>query len=189
VRPAPAAPWATLAVSALAAVALAWPAASEALIYERTRILHGEIWRAWTGHVVHFGASHFFWDLAVFLPAGCWLERLWPGRARGLYLAAPLVISATLLAWDPGLLRYAGLSGLATGVLALLAGLQLRRRGPEPVWFWAGVLALVAGKIAVELVTKQPLVVGGFAGIRTVPQAHIVGALCGAVLVLGRDER
>ncbi|MBL9214832.1 MAG: rhombosortase [Opitutaceae bacterium] len=153
-----------------------------ALLYERGLILQGQVWRLWTGHVVHWGASHFLWDLAVFLPAGCWLERLWPARARWFYAVTPGLISVLLLAFDPALLRYAGISGLATGTLVLLAGLQLRRRD-EPRWPWIGVLALVAAKLLHELIARAPLMVQGFDGIRTVPLAHAGGVVCTGVFL------
>ena len=174
-------PWGTLAVVGLAIAAHLLPVLDDRLVYERSLIFQGEIWRAWTGHVVHFGRSHLFWDVVVFLPAGIWLERLWPRTARWFYLVCPLVISAELLAFDPTLLRYAGLSGLATGTLVLLAALQLQRRSDEPVWFWWSVLALVGVKLGIERLTGAPMMVTDFAGIRTVPLAHIGGAVCGVI--------
>lgn len=172
-------PWGTLVVAFGAGLALVFPAVSERLIYDRSLIFQGQVWRGWSGHVVHYGLSHFFWNLAVFLPAGCWLERLWPRGTRWFYAVGPLMISVALLLLDPALDRYAGLSGLATGMLVLLAGLQLRRGKGEPAWFWLGVLALVGAKITLELITGAPLIVSGFAGIRTVPLAHLSGVVCG----------
>lgn len=174
-------PGGTLLITLLAGLALASPAVSERLIYDRALIFQGQVWRIWTGHVVHYGFSHFFWDFAVFVPAGCWLERLWPKSARWFYLLSPLVISIALLAWDSALLRYAGISGVATGTLVLLAACQLSRGKPEPAWFWLAVLALVGVKIGHELITGAPLVVSDFAGIRSVPLAHISGAVCGGI--------
>lgn len=174
-------PWATLAIALVAVLALAFQTVSELLIYDRSLIFRGQVWRCWTGHVVHYGFSHLFWDLAVFLPAGCWLERLWPKGGRWFYAVCPLVISMAMLWLDPSLNRYAGLSGLATGVLILLASRQLSGKNNEPAWFWLGVLALVGVKIVLELITGAPLVVSGFAGIRTVPLAHIGGVVCGVL--------
>ena len=172
----PAVPWGTVVLFLLALAALGVPRVSDGLIYDRDLILRGQLWRAWTGHFVHFGFSHFFWDFAVFLPAGIWLERAWPVLARGFFLICPLVISVCLLGFDPTLARYAGISGLATGVLVLLALRQLDRRPGEPRWFWFAVLALVALKIGRELVSGAPLLVTDFATVRTVPWAHVVGA-------------
>lgn len=174
----PVIPWATLVLALLAGLALALEDVSRWLIFDRRLIFSGEIWRVWSGHVVHFGSSHFIWNLAVFLPSGCWLERLWPRLTRWFYFICPAVISAALLVLDPSLFRYAGLSGVATGMLVLLACLQLKRRNEEPAWFWISVLALVSLKIGVELFTGAPVFVSGFGDIRTVPLAHIFGIVC-----------
>jgi len=179
----------TLALASLAALALASGSVSDFLIYDRRLIFQGEVWRVWTGHVVHFGSSHLVWNLAVFLPAGVWLERLWPACTRWFYALCPLVISAALLVLDPSLVRYAGLSGAATGMLVLLAALQLGRRDEEPAWFWISVLWLVAVKIGVELFTGAPVFVSGFGDIRTVPLAHIFGVVCGAAFWLAARRR
>lgn len=171
-------PWITLLLAFAATAALVSEPVARMLIYDRALIFRGEYWRVWTGHVVHFGTSHFIWNLAVFVPSGWWLERFWPRTTRWFYLISPLVISAAMLALDPTLGRYAGLSGLATGMLVLLSALQLGRRTEEPAWFWMSVLLLVAIKIGVELFTGAPVFVSGFGDIRTVPLAHIFGVIC-----------
>jgi rhomboid family GlyGly-CTERM serine protease len=178
-------PWATLLLAFAAGLAMISQSLAQELIYDRKLIFQGEFWRMWTGHVVHFGLSHFTWNLAVFVPSGWWLERLWPKTTRWYYAVSPLVTSVAMLALDPTLTRYAGLSGLATGMLVLLAALQLGRRAEEPAWFWVSVLLLVAIKIGVELFTGAPVFVSGFGDIRTVPLAHIFGIVCAVAFWLG----
>jgi rhomboid family GlyGly-CTERM serine protease len=165
------------------------PAWREATFLLRTEVLAGEWWRLWTGHTVHFSGSHLLWNLAVFVPSAAWLERLDARGARVYLVVAPVVIGMLLLAGDPTLLRYGGLSGLATGTLVFLASLQLSRRDPrEPAWFWLAVLGLVAAKLVVEQVTKAPLLVSDLGEVRTVPLAHLGGAGCAAVGWLWRRK-
>lgn len=186
---APTWPWATVVIAAAALVTFGFVPLADALIYDRSLIFSGQIWRTWTGHIVHFGSSHLLWDLAVFFPAGCWVERLNPRCARWLYLLGPIIISAVLLACDPTLERYAGLSGLAMGTLVLLAIIQLTNKNESP-WLWAGVLLLAAAKIVLELRQGAPLFVGDFAHIRNVPLAHLSGIGCALMcwLLLGRTK-
>ncbi len=168
-------PWATLLAAALALVVYASTPLEERLIFDRLAIRGGDWWRIWTGSWVHFSVSHLVWNLVVFLAAGVWLERISPGPARWFLVIGPLVIGTTLYVADPSLMRYAGLSGLAAGVLALLAFEQLARKVPDP-WFWWGVLVLLALKIVVESQAGQSL----FARfsqpeIRTAPWSHVAG--------------
>lgn len=173
--------WATLSVSIAVGLAFVWPHLADAMIYERAGILAGQVWRLWTGHLVHYSLSHVFWDLVVFLGAGIWLERIAPRLARWFYLAAPPALSAVLLVGEPSLVRYAGLSGVGAGVLVLLALIQLGRDRRSQVWFWWGILLLVAAKVVVEAVSRAPLAAHFGPGIRVVPLAHLGGIACAVV--------
>lgn len=182
-------PWATVLITVAALITSAYAQLSDVLIFKRSLIFSGQVWRAWTGHIVHFGPTHLAWDLAVFLPAGAWLENLRPRCARWLYLLCPIIISILLLAFDPTLERYAGLSGLAIGTLVLLAVVQLTNKKESP-WLWLGVLLLVIAKLAIELRQGAPLLVSDFANIRNVPLAHFGGVGCGLLcwLLVGRSK-
>jgi len=175
---------ATLGIAVAAVAAYVWPRLADAWIYERPAILAGQVWRLWTGHLVHYSVSHLLLDLAVFVAAGGWLEWILPRPARWFYLLAPPVISAALLVGEPTLARYAGLSGVATGVLVLLALVQWRRDAAAPVWFWPAVLALVAVKVAVEARGTTPLFARFDPDIRVVPLAHLGGIACAAIAYL-----
>ena len=176
---------------ALAAVGLNfWPAAGRDFFFERDALRAGEFWRLWTAHLVHFGTSHLFWNLAVLIPSAGWSERLAPARARLLLLLEPPFISGALFAVDPALQRYGGLSGLAAAMLAFLALTQLGR-GSADRWFWRAVLALLALKIVVELLADRPAFSRFIeAGTYTVPMAHIAGVLAAWLAYrIQRDRR
>lgn len=186
------------------------PALAPSLLYERAAILRGEYWRLWTGHLVHFGASHLVWNLVVFALAGIWAERLAPARTRLLLALAPGVIGLALLALDPSLATYGGLSGLAAAALAFLAFTQLAHNPSVPSatasttptvpaathasasdrWFWRAVLALILLKIAVEFAADQPLFARFAAsGVRSVPLAHLSGFLVASTVHRSRRRR
>ena len=183
-------PWATLGMAALAVGVCVLPGVRARLLFERDAIWIGELWRLWTAHVTHFGLNHLLWNLAVFVPAGIWAERIAPRRTRWLLAIAPLSISVVLLS-DAALQRYGGLSGLAAAVLTLLALIQLSATGRTDRWFWWSVLALLVVKIIAEWLAGQ----AGFARfssaeIRPVPLAHLAGvATAAAVYFLGGGVR
>ncbi|MBI1784302.1 hypothetical protein HYR69_04085, partial [Candidatus Sumerlaeota bacterium] len=56
-------PWATLLVGLLAAVGSGFGPARELFVWDRGAILHGEIWRLVTGHLVHAARGHFLLDV------------------------------------------------------------------------------------------------------------------------------
>ncbi len=170
--------WATLLLASAALACILVPALAEKLLYRRPEIAAGEIWRLWTGHLVHFGWRHLVADLAVFVTAGAWLESFAPRTTRAFLALAPAVISGFLLVADPALAFYGGLSGLAVGLLVLLALVQLRRDRAAQRWLWPSVLALVAVKIAIEAATDTPLVSDLGPGIKVSTLAHLGGVAC-----------
>lgn len=170
--------WATLGVATTAVAIASLPASADALLYRRAELAAGQLWRLWSGHLVHFGWQHLLADLAVFAVAGAWLESLAPRTTRLLLLFAPPLISALLYVADPQLAFYGGLSGLAIGLLVLLALVQLRRDHAAARWIWFAVLALVAGKVGLEAVTNTPLVSDFGPDIKVSTLAHLGGIAC-----------
>jgi rhomboid family GlyGly-CTERM serine protease len=153
------------------------PARHDLLLLDRSAMAAGEVWRLWSGHWVHFSASHLLWNVAVLLAAGTWLEHTRPGLLwRHTCLAAPLIGLAVMIG-EPRLQIYGGLSGLATGVAVLLALHQLRVPGPSR-WIWAAVLALIAIKSVYDVTQTDALLVA-FAqpGVRSSTTAHAAGAI------------
>lgn len=175
-------PWATASLAVPAVAVFFLPSLAPALLYERSAILRGDIWRLWTGHWVHFGGAHLLWNLAVLVPAGLWAEHLAPASFRLLCFLSAGAIGAALFSFDPALIRYGGLSGLAAASLAFLAFTQLSAR-TEDRWFWRGVLLLLILKVAAEILLDRSL----FAqleetGIHAVPLAHLAGILSATVV-------
>ncbi len=165
------------------------PVTHEALLYDRMAILRGEWWRLWTGHWVHFSVSHLTWNLLVLLGAGVWLEHLRPGRLLRYTLAGAPLISLGLLVGEPAMHTYGGLSGLATGVVTLLALTQLTAAGAARAW-WTGALGLIAAKCAFDASHAQAL----FAqfdspAIRPSALAHAAGAVTALAFFLSRPIR
>lgn len=145
---------------------------SDALVLQRDGVLHGQLWRLWSGHLLHLDAAHATLDIAAMalLAMIAWRMRWLGGLLRITPLMMPL-LSAGLLLSAPDLQWYAGLSGLLHGWAAWLL---LRSRGPL---MWIG-LALLAAKLAWEQLAP-PLVAMPFEVIHL---AHLLGALLGTVL-------
>jgi rhomboid family GlyGly-CTERM serine protease len=178
-------PWATAAV-AFAALGL-WLAPTEAqglCLYDRAAILHGEVWRLWTCHLVHFSASHLGWNLLAATVAGAWIERsAFPGS--GVFaLLAPPCLGVALLAMDPQLGSYGGLSGLATAGFAFACACESRRAdGSRALWRLA--LLAIALKIGWEFLSGHAAF-SRFAGtgVQDAPLSHLAGLALGLLAAL-----
>ena len=113
-------PCASLLLSLAAAFIFVCPSLADHLEYDRTAIAAGEIWRLFSGHWVHFGFDHFFWDVLVFgfLAAAC--ERRSRPRLFVCVIASALVISMSIWFGLSGLRVYRGLSGIDSALVVLL---------------------------------------------------------------------
>ena len=162
-----------------AALAGLAPGPAESLLLSTAAVDAGEVWRLWTGHWVHFTPTHAAWNLGVLLVVGAWLERVRPGLlVRFTLIAAPLLALA-VLAFEPALVAYGGLSGLATALVVRLA-LDRATAGGVP-WPWVGVLVLVVVKLLAESAGAGALFAGLGDGVRPSAVAHAAGAVLGAV--------
>lgn len=180
-------PWATVLIGIFALLATLVDRGGPIwLLFDRERIFAGQFWRLWTAHLAHFGFSHLGWNLLVLLPVGAWAERVVPGRTRLFYALAPALIGLALLIGDPALARYGGLSGLAAGLVVLLALAQFSGGPGRDRWIGWALLGAVAVKLIAEVLTGRAAFASLPAdGVRSVPLAHLAGALTAVVLHFG----
>ncbi len=151
-------PLVTLLMAGGAVAVALFPRWSAWLIYDRSAILSGQLWRMFTGHWVHFSTRHLVWDL-IPLGIAAWIleARRWPCFGWFCFLS-PWVISAALFVLEPQMRFCGGLSGLATAAIALLALVGL---SDVPPWRWVCVTVLLGllGKTVFELVAGHSLFV------------------------------
>lgn len=153
----------------------------ESLEYQRAAVLRGELWRLLTDNLVHLGWMHLSRDVAgLFLIWGLfegWLEeRTW----FCVLVGSALAVGVGLLAFSPGISWYVGVSGALFGMFSAGA-LSLSLKHPL---YGGGLLLGAAAVIAWTLHTGAlPGETAGLGG-KVVPQAHLYGAIGGAVSVL-----
>jgi rhomboid family GlyGly-CTERM serine protease len=170
-----------LALTLLAAQ-LAGPAAAQALRYQRAAILHGQLWRLLSAHLVHLGWGHCLLNIAglgllwlLFSPRlrdRAWLLSLAvcaPGTSLGLLWLAPQI------QW------YVGLSGVLHGLFASAVLCLWQPRD------WEGyALALgLASKLLWEHWLGPIPGSAAAAGGPVVVAAHLYGAAAGLAAGLG----
>ncbi len=161
----------------------------EWLRFDRVAIEAGQLWRLLTGHLVHLGWPHLAMNLG-----GLWLIWLLYGRSLGdrqwlvLIACSAIGISLTLLAFDPGLGWYVGLSGVLHTLIVVGIVVELRRHPLPGEWL---LLALIAAKLVWEQRHGSLPGSAELAGGPVIVDAHLYGALVGlpAGLWLARRPR
>ena len=160
------------------------PNFSTALVYDRSAIISGELWRLITCHWVHFSTSHLFYDVVVLSVTG-WIIKSQNYRyLTTLCLLASVSISLMIYILLPDMARYGGLSGIA---MASTVYLSLHCLRELPPWRWAGLLIflLCIGKLVFEA-SVSSFALLDFESDLVVPAylSHHVGVICGIVMYL-----
>ena len=166
----------TLAICAGTALVYSLPPLAAILIYDRTAIADGELWRLVTGNLVHYSAVHLGYDLLAFLVAGIIIETNGYRHYPLLCLTAAAGIGMVLYWGEPAMFYYAGLSGVATAAVVYLCLHGLIEKG---AWQWMCVAALfgLGIKVAIEFTLDEPLLVAsGTKEFLPMPQSHLAGA-------------
>ncbi len=145
--------------------------ASEIFILKTDRVFAGELWRMFSGHLVHLNTAHFLLNFLALLLIFQWSLKTSQTADICVFLlvAAPLVSLGLIIS---GAQWYAGLSGLLHGALVVLI-MRLR----FPLQFVG--LCLVLGK----LVLQANLPERGFeAGVDPISHvSHWIGAGLGVI--------
>jgi rhomboid family GlyGly-CTERM serine protease len=148
------------------------------LAYYRHAILRGEVWRVLTGHLVHAGPLHLFWNLAGLLIV--WIAfgpRLTGHRWLVAALVSGLGAGLGVLAFEPQVRAMVGLSGLLHGLMAAGA-LAAIRSGERMGGLFLTVLTV---KIVWEQLFGPTAATQAALGGAIAVGAHLYGSLAGGL--------
>lgn len=160
------------------------PEVGTELLQDRFAVREGQWWRLLTGHLVHHSGSHLFWNCFMIGLAGGLLEQRQRTAMILSLMTAGFLIGPGLQACLPDMNSYAGLSGIAT---ALVTCVILLRLADGRCWRFA--LGLLILKLSAELLFTDSLFVSfSQPDVRSVPLAHVLGAVAGwlAAVLSGR---
>lgn len=174
-----------------AAIVLAlqgWPGANVVLEYQVARNA-AEPWRLLTAHVVHVNARHALVNAVAWIAlARLFAPELPVARQLFVLLAGAVGVSLGLALFYPAIAWYRGLSGVLHALYFAGAGMgSLRARSTRTRAMALGSIALfVAGviKVASEQPQAGATPFAGWLGAPVVPQAHLIGAVCGTLAAL-----
>jgi rhomboid family GlyGly-CTERM serine protease len=149
--------------------------------YDRAALASGEYWRLVSGHLVHLGWGHLWPNLAALVAIALLLETTFRAAEWIVVAAASAAaIDLGLLALDPEVQWYVGLSGVlhgfvAAGAWALLLGRQTL----------GAVLAIgVSAKLIYEQVFGPVPFTAASVGGPVIVAAHLYGAVGGSLAVM-----
>lgn len=179
--------WLVAALCGLALlIQLAGDGAQSALRFARQSIGAGELWRLFSGHLVHLGWTHLLLNLAGLALVWALVGSVYSGLVWILVtFAVVFAVDAGLWLLNPGLEWYVGLSGvlhglLVAGLIGLISAGTSRRN--EAI----ALLVLLLLKLGYEQTAGAMPGSTSLAGGAVVVDAHLygaVGGLCAALVV------
>ena len=163
------------------------------MLYDRSALVHHELWRLLTCHWVHLSWDHLFWSAMTFLGLGSLCELMDKKKYYATVAVSAILIPAAIWWKLPALMIYGGLSGLDCALYALLMVLLIKReiRSCSRVWvaFFSLLLVGLIIKISYETITGLTIFVSNaHSSMVPVPLAHLVGGIIGAGIGLLRDS-
>ncbi|HVA54435.1 MAG TPA: rhombosortase [Gammaproteobacteria bacterium] len=153
----------------------------QALEYDRSAILHGQLWRVFTGNFVHLGWGHVGEDMTGYVLLYLLLKDVFPGwRCPLLVVLGSLGVGIGILLGDPGLRWYMGVSG-ALNTLWIAGAMLLMQQRDWIGWVLGVFLSLKL--IYEQLQGPLPWSVATTGGPVAV-DSHLYGAFTGVILGL-----
>jgi rhomboid family GlyGly-CTERM serine protease len=161
-------------------------APADALEYRRA-LLGAQPWRLISAHLVHVNWTHATINAAALvIVARLFAVDLSPTRQLATLAVAALVISLSLALLWPSIAWYRGLSGALHALFFAGVTVALLRAPRQASVIWLPLLLVVGGWI--KVVFEEPLgdatPYAAWLGAQVVPQAHLVGAVCGTLIGL-----
>jgi rhomboid family GlyGly-CTERM serine protease len=155
----------------------------DTLEYRRTEVLRGQVWRLLSGNLVHLGWVHLARDVTgLFLIWALLARALDEGSWLWVLLTSSLAVGLGLLAFSAGISWYVGISGTLFGLFCAGALAEFPNHR-----LYAGAL-LLGMAVVIGWTLHAGALPGETAGLggKVVPQAHLYGALGGAMFIVTR---
>jgi rhomboid family GlyGly-CTERM serine protease len=177
-------PWATLFLTALALLVHLFHPLRPHLLYTKTDLMNGDLWRLLACHWVHLNTDHLLWSALTFLLLGSICEIMDRKRYAVTIGTAAMLIPAAIWVGMPHLQVYGGLSGLDCALYSLLIVMFIKREKPPShrIWiaFYILMLILLPAKVIYEMASGLTIFVNNFhTDMAPVPLSHLIGGVVG----------
>lgn len=154
---------------------------TQSLVYQRQLITQGEVWRLFTGHLLHTNAFHLLLNLAA-------LFMLWALHGHfysiknytALFLFCAMTTSIGIYYYNPSLIQYVGLSGVLHGIFVFGAIMDIYSKDKTGYLLFIGVWL----KIAHEQIFGASSDVSNLIDANVAVDAHLWGAIGGLLFTI-----
>lgn len=148
-------------------------------VLEYHRAQPGQIWRAFTGHLLHSNPWHLLMNLGAFLLILMLHQTYYSLKSFGVLLLSGCIgISLLLYLFSPGIQIYVGLSGWLHCFLTIGAMLDIRHRIQSG---WLILLGVIA-KVVHEQWQGPDADLARLIDANVAIDAHLYGLICGLLL-------
>jgi len=164
------------------------------LLYTRTALADGGLWRLFSCHWVHLNTDHLLWSAMTFFVLGSFCEIMDRGKYVMAIGIASIIIPIAIWFGMPHLEVYGGLSGLDCALYSLLIVLFIKRERPRQNWIWTIIytimLVLLPAKIIYEMACGLTIFVNNIhSNMAPVPLSHLVGGVVGIAVGIDRPVK
>lgn len=169
-------------LATIAVLALLEPVSSTWLMFDRSAINSGQLWRLFSGHFVHLSPMHMFGNALGVILLG-YIAGKYLNNKLGVFLLAwcVLVVGIGLYGYADYLQRYVGLSGVLHGLLLV---------APFVSKFYSRRIACAFFVVIVSKVTWEQssfyddMAMLNMIGGRVEANAHLLGVVAGIVFLI-----
>ncbi|WP_171761249.1 rhombosortase [Vibrio sp. RE86] len=171
--------WRTISLLVLLMLSIDVIGASEWYYWQRDNLLHGEIWRLFTGQVVHTNQAHLVGNIAVLIMLCHFYESILDG-IKLIALSFAIGVSISLSLFYTAIDTYLGFSGILHGLFVWCAIKEIHQ-GKVSGWI---ILIAITGKLLQDGIYGPAVSTSELIEARVAIEAHDAGALFGGIFAL-----
>ncbi|MFB0979309.1 MAG: rhombosortase [Alteromonadaceae bacterium] len=154
---------------------------SEFLVYQRSLVIEGEIWRAFSGHFFHTNGFHFLLNAAAVVMLWALHGHFYTIKSYLFVFIVSAVVCSIGIHWfSPDIDQYVGLSGVLHGIFIWGAVEDIKAKERTGYLLLLGVIL----KIAHEQYYGASEDVADLIGAHVAINAHLWGAIGGVIAVI-----
>jgi len=154
---------------------------SEFMVYQRSLVIEGEIWRAFSGHFFHTNGFHFLLNAAAVVMLWALHGHFYTIKSYlFIFIVSAVVCSIGIHWFSPDIDQYVGLSGVLHGIFIWGAVEDIKAKERTGYLLLLGVIL----KIAHEQYYGASEDVVDLIGAHVAINAHLWGAIGGVIAVI-----